>query len=328
MRTSLDPRLASARVLAASGEWRALVDLVRPHTADPGALGGELILLYGEALARGGSDREACDWLTRTESLLVDRGDHFTHRHALNLLGVTRFGIGQLDKATSAIGRALELASQEGDLLLLARASNNMGAIANLQGRHETALSYYRLAIPTYQRLGDRRGIAQTHHNMAISFRDLGDLERADEEERNANESASGGTSPRIVAMARVGRAEIALRRGDFRLAEMTARSAIDELSGFDEADAHRLLGTALGGRGFYDDALAAFGRALSIAVALGHALTEAEALRDRALMHAQRGASDLAANDAVRAIALFDRMGAGEEKKRMDELLGALTAR
>jgi tetratricopeptide (TPR) repeat protein len=322
MSISFEGSLAAARALAKSGAWRELSDLIEPLTGDPVSLSGELIVLYAEALARVGSDRQACEWLTRSEPTLLATGDHYWHRHALNLRGVALFGLGRLDDATQAISRALELANQADDLLLLARAANNLGAIANLQGRQEAALSCYRLSIPVYQRLGNCRGIAETHHNMAITFRDLGDLEHADEAERLAGEYAADGVAPRIAVMCRIGRGEIALRRDDPRLAEMTARTALAELKDLDdpinEADASRLLGAALGAQHRCTEALDALSHALSLARERGHVLTEAESLRDRAMVHAQEGAFVPAREDARRAISLFESLGIAEERDRL----------
>jgi tetratricopeptide (TPR) repeat protein len=327
MSISFEGSLTAARALAKSGAWRELSDLIQPLTGDPDSLSGELIVLYAEALARVGSDREACEWLTRSEPALLATGDHYWHRHALNLLGVALFGLGKLDDATQAISRALELANQADDLLLFARAANNLGAIANLQGRHEAALSCYRLSIPVYQRLGNCRGIAETHHNMAITFRDLGELEHADEEERMDGEYAADGIAPRIGVMCRIGRGEIALRSADPRLAEMTARAALLELKALDdpinEADASRLLGAALGAQRNYDEALQAFDRALEIARARGHALNEAETLRDRAELYRMQGVAVEARADARRAITIFDRLGATRERDALRERLG-----
>ena len=324
MSISSEGSLSTARALAKSGAWRELSDVIQPLTGDPGSLPGELIVLYAEALARTGSDRQACEWLTRCEPALLASGDHYSHRHALNLLGVALFGLGRLDDATQAVGRALDLANQADDLLLLARAANNLGAIANLQGGYEAALSYYRLSIPVYQRLGNCRGIAETHHNMAITFRDLDELDHADENERMAGEYAAGGVSPRVVVMCRIGRGEIALRRGDPRLAEMTARSALLELQELDdplnEADASRLIGAACTAQRRYAEALELFDHALGIARERSHALNEAETLRDRAWLYMAQGQMTAALDDARSAIAIFNRLGATRERDALRE--------
>jgi tetratricopeptide (TPR) repeat protein len=322
--------LSPARGHAKAGAWAEVLTLLAPH-ADGVAPSGEFAVLYGEALTRLGREREAYDWLRSVEPELAADDDPGHHRGALNILGVASFAIGRLDEANGAFGRVLELATQADDALLLARASNNLGTIANLQGEYEGALSHYRLALPSYQRLGQSRGLAETYHNMAITFRDLGELEQADEQECRAIEYASDGIAPRVAAMGRVGRAEIALRRGDAPLAEMTARLAAQELmrlgDPLNEADARRLVGAACTEQQKYFDALEAFDHALAIAKTRGHALNEAETLRDRVQVRMGQGERALAIADAKAAIAIFTKLGAVTECEALEQRLARLQA-
>lgn len=321
----LDDVLERARALSHAGAWSDVVALLEPMVPFPVA-SGDLRVLYAEALMRVGRERAACEWLRMIVPSLLARGDRANHRRALNLLGVGSFFLGDLDEAGGALNAALDLASQEDDLLLIARTTNNLGMIANLRGEHEAALGHYRLAVPAYQRLGQRRGLAESYHNIAITYRDLGELEQADEYERRAMDYAAAGVAPRVAAMGLIGRAEVALRRGDPQFARGTAQRAAEELNALEdpmnEADAHRLVGTAATAMGRFADAEAAFDRALSIARARGHTLIEAETLRDRARGLSARGAPDQGRPDAVAAIALFEKLGATSEVEALRTLL------
>jgi tetratricopeptide (TPR) repeat protein len=321
----LDDVLERARALSHAGAWSDVVALLEP-TVPFLVASGDLRVLYAEALMRVGRERAACEWLRMIVPSLLARGDRANHRRALNLLGVGSFFLGDLDEAGGALNAALDLASQEDDLLLIARTTNNLGMIANLRGEHEAALGHYRLAVPAYQRLGQRRGLAESYHNIAITYRDLGELDEADEYERRAMDYAAAGVAPRVAAMGLIGRAEVALRRGDPQFARGTAQRAAEELNALEdpmnEADAHRLVGTAAAAMGRFADAEAAFDRALSIARARGHTLIEAETLRDRARGLSARGAPDQARPDAVAAIALFEKLGATSEVEALRTLL------
>jgi tetratricopeptide (TPR) repeat protein len=322
-----DPGLESARQRAEAGAWAEVLVLLG---GDAGvAHGSEGALLYGEALMRLGREREAVDHLLRIEPGLRESRDRVALRRAVNMLGVSRVALGQLDAAGAALGEALELATEDEDLLVLARATNNLGAVANMQGDHERALSHYRLALPTFQRLGQHRGLAASYHNIAITCRDLGQLDDADEHERRAIEHATQAGAPRLAAMGRVGRAEVALRRGDARLAEITARLSADELQRLgdplNEADAHRLVGAACAALGQLGAAHEAFDRALEIARARGHALNEAETLRDRSEMLLRDGRREEGVADARAAIALFGRLGASVERTALERRLATL---
>jgi tetratricopeptide (TPR) repeat protein len=109
----------------------------------------------------------------------------------------------------------------------------------------------------------------------------------------------------------------------------MTARLAAEELirlaDPLNEADAHRLVGAACAAQHRHSEALEAFERALTIARARTHALTEAETLRDRVQVHLDQGQRSLAVADAQAAIVIFEKLGASTEchalQRRLVEL-------
>jgi tetratricopeptide (TPR) repeat protein len=325
MPDSPDDLTRRARELASAGAWPEVVRVLEGVSS--GAAGtSELQLLRGESLMRVGDARAARAWLREIMIGLVGRGDRAAHRRALNMLGAACFFLGELEEAADAFAAALEMASEEDDLLIFARATNNLGAIANLRGHHESALGHYRLAVPTYQRLGQRRGLAESYHNIAITYRDIGDLDEADEYERRAIDYAGDGVEPRVAAMGMIGRAEIALRRGDPQFARGASERAAAELErlhdSVNEADAHRLTGAAEAALGRIDEAERAFERALSIARSGGHALTEAETLRDRAQARLKQGRRGESRVDAEAATALFQRLGATTEVEALRAVL------
>lgn len=323
--TSPTPSIATirseAQALASAGSWPAVAALLAPLATGPDC-DAEVALLYAQARMRCGQEREALDWLQQVVGPLARSGDRGAHRRALNMLGAATLALGRLDDAVRAFEEVLDLATEADDLMLIAQASNNLGAIANLRGEHLEALSHYRLALPTLQRLGQAQRLGEAYHNIAISCRDLGELEQADEHERRAIDYAADAGAPRVAAMGRVGRAEIALRRGDAQFAEMTAALAAEEFASLAdplmESDARRLVGASRVAQGRTADALAAFGAALAIAESRGHALNQAEVLRDRVEAWAQQGAGEQARTDAARAIELFTSLGASGEVERL----------
>jgi tetratricopeptide (TPR) repeat protein len=323
--SAVDTIRVEAQRLAAAESWPAVAALLAPF-ASGALLDGEIALLYAEALWRSGEQRAVLAWLPTVIVMLVADGNRAGQRRAVNMLGAASLAVGQLDAATSSFSEALELATEADDLLMLAQASNNLGVIANLRGDRELALWHYRIALPTLQRLGDKRRIAESYHNIAITCRDLGELEEADDHERRAIDYATDAATPRVVAMARIGRAEIALRRGDAPFAEMSASVAAGELATLgdplNEADALRLMGAARSTQGQADRALEAFDRALSLADSRGHTLNRAEILRDRAGAWSVKGEGSRAREDVQAAMTLFSSLGARHEVEQLERRL------
>ena len=313
----IDPLLSEARARVASGAWGDVRALLASRESEV-RLQPELIALLGEAYLRTHAPRVAVSWLDRTELELRRGGDRVALRKATNLAGVARFELGELDDAESAFHGAFTLGRLDGDDLLLARATNNLGLIANVRGRHAEALALYRMAIPSYQRLGQPRGLAETYHNLAITFRDLADLERAEDCEWRAIEFARQASDDRLVAMAETGLAELQLLRGDAAIAEARARRGavafqrLGDAQG--EANALRIVGVAAITLSKYSAADEALDRAVSLASERGYALVEGESRQARAQLALARGELAGARSDAVAALEIFERLGSTSE--------------
>jgi len=313
----VDEVLAAARRHAAAGAWSEVRKLLS-STSD-GLTSPEVALLRAESELRTGRPREARDWLGKAIPAIERVGDRGALRKALNQLGVAEIELGALDDAERTFGRAVELARVDRDDLVVAHATNNMGAIANIRGRRDEALTLYQLAIPAYQRMGHTIGLAQTLHNMAISYRHLGHLARADEYEQRAIGYATEAANAPLLALARLERAELSLESGDAALAEVGAQRASREFAALPdairEADALRVVGAARLALTKYVGAEEVLARALSLAHEHGSALVEAETLRVRAAVAMARGESADARAYIDVAIGTFERLGAAAQR-------------
>ena len=312
-----DEPLRTARARAAAGAW-AEVRALLYRESEAARASAELTTLLGEALLRTGHAREARSWLDEALPRLERSGDRAALRRVVNLAGAAGFELGDVSAAEQHFGRALELGRADGDDLLVARATNNLGAIADLRGQRREALALFQLALPAYQRLGHPLGLAQSWHNMAIAYRHLGEAGSADECELRAIEFAREAESRQLAAMAQVGRAELTLARGDAALAAAQARRAAHEFAEIPdparEADALRLAGTAALATGNLSAAHEATDRAVALAEAHGSALIEAESRRARALVRRRAGDAEGARADGRRAAELFERLGMANE--------------
>lgn len=293
--SDLDTLRERADGLAAELRWRELADLLAPVPVEDLVSRRGLAYRLGEAYYHTGRMEELRAFGSAMESGMRRERDAPGRMRALNLQGIAAFELGRVDEARRAFGALLEVAEAEGDEDMLARAANNLGALANLQGRREEALSLYQLALPLYQRIGQLRGLAQTHQNLGISFRDLRLLRESDAAYREAAEIGRGFGYTPIVAMATVGRAEVAVLRGEPELGRelaerglALAREAGDPIT---EGVALRVRGVARAADP--REARSDLRAALEIAVRTANALLEAETLRD--LGRLERAAGDAA---------------------------------
>jgi len=329
-RSPAEALLADLRASAERGAWVEVAQLCGERL-DPGWIPNqpELGALQAEALLRLGEFRSALASVEPAVPAFERRGDRAGLRRAVNLIGAAHFELGNLAEAEAAFERALELATADRDDLLVARATNNLALIANIRGQHDTALTLYQLAVASYQKVGGTAGLAGTFHNMAITYRDLRHLEEADDYERRAIEFAKQDRDPRLHAMARSGRAELSLLRGESRVAEAGARIAAGEFAAIPdpmgEADAMRLVGVAREAMGSAEAALDALDRSVFLAQQHGNAVIEAEARRARGRILATVGQTVRAREDGQAAIAIYGRLGAESEQALLEAWLSRL---
>jgi tetratricopeptide (TPR) repeat protein len=317
--------VAVARAHASSGAWAELRALLLAQK-DEVAQSTELTNLLAESYLRTGDPRGASEVLSGAMQTLPRFGDRVALRRAVNLSGAAHFELGEIESAESAFERAIELAVQDGDDLLMARATHNLAVIANIRGRHADALARYRLAIPAYQRLGHVVAIAESHHNIARTYRDQGALDIADDHEQRAIEFGRQAMNLRVIASALVGRAEIALKRSDAAMAEVEAMRAARDFGRIPDpsrqADALRVCGVARAALGKREAAARSIEEALGIARSCGAALVEGECLFARAELSAGSGMLDSARDDARHALTIFTRLNAEADKVAVERWL------
>lgn len=316
--------------LVQAGAWGEIADRLEEAGLEVVLGNASLAYRYGEALYHAGRMAALLAWASRFEAAAAARADGRGLLGALNLGAIAAFELGRIEEARERSERQLGLAEDESDTDMLARATQNLAAIANLEGRTEEAIADFQLAIPLYERLDRLRGLAQIQHNLGICYRDAGREEDAVDAYREAEELARLASYLPGVAMATVGRAEATTLTGDLelglRLADRgleLARAAGDPIS---EAEALRVRARArlraADSGGGTEDAVDDLARALRLARRTGNSLLQAEIERDAARIRLARGQGERAARCLRRALAGFEALGARAEARRVRELL------
>ena len=325
-----DSLMIAARTAASAGAWGDVrATLERDET---GAMAnGSRAMLLGEACLRTGDPRTAMRWLDLAAPMLTQTGNRPSLRAVFNLQGAAAFALGALGRAEMSFGAALNMAQLDSDAMLSARATNNLGLIAALRGDIEAAIASYQRAITAYQRMGHPLGLAESWHNLGISYKTRGELTAADEAERSAIEYAVEARNPRLAAMSQVGRAEIALRRGDPAWSRATLMRAIQVFSALPdyllEADALWLLADACDQANLLSESELALARSLELAQRHGHRLQEAQAYQTDALISSRRGNRARAREMGTRAIEIFREIGSFSAVEDVSEMLAQLAA-
>src|SRR5438445_10176780 len=138
-----------------------------------------LALLSSIAHSRLGRLDLGQQWAMVALSRARVQGDRRLELRGLNVCGAIALERGGINEATHFFTRAQEEAMQDNDMATLGRCANNLGIIANMQGDYGRAVGAYTRAIAAYQAAGFHRGIAESRHNLGITYREQGRLDHA-----------------------------------------------------------------------------------------------------------------------------------------------------
>lgn len=314
--------------LVDDGRWADVRDLLAP-VAPRDLVRAGLAYRYGEALYFTGriSDlerhAEAYEMAARADVDLTDA------LRARNLAGIAAFELGNMERAEAILETVLDRAAAEGESGLIARAAISLGALANLRGDPARALGYYRAALTVFERLDEIRGMCQAHHNLGMSYRDLGRLADAAEEYRLAARAARHNGLRPLLAMSLVGRGEVETMAGDPDLGVELAQRGHDLAVEIDDpitrGTALRVRAVANLARGEHAAAGDRLRKAAAIADETGNALLAAEVDRDLGRLHQVRGELEPAIQQLERAHERFVALGASGAATGIAEQLDAL---
>ena len=237
------------RALLAEGRFKETLERYREIDTEPEGRRPEMQFLAATAATRLGDLVLGTALAEEALGQFRRRGDWDGSMRSLNLLGAIQWERGQTTQAGTCFAEALRLARELKDSLMLARACNNLASVAHLQGRFDEAAGLYRGALLAYQRLGDRRGTAETYHNLGLAYWQSGGWNEAQDAADDAVRHAEMVGDRSLLALALAGRAEIRVERNDVALAEREleraqrlAQEVSDEIVG---AEVHRVRGLA-----------------------------------------------------------------------------------
>ena len=313
--SSPSPLSDEVRALVAARDWAAVAERLRGTPVEALLDDPEIALHLADACRRVGEIERSLDVGRGVEAHVRRSGDHRLLLRILNVVGMTLFEGGDPAEAERYFSELLASASEWADEESAARAANNLGVLANVRGRRDLALTYYQRALAAYQRLGYPRGLAQTHYNLGISYRDLGFDREADAHYGRAVALAEASDSEDVVALAEMERAVLRARAGDGQLADSMARRALARFERIGDptgaAQAVRVLAAAARAGGRDDAAAHHLDRAFAAARRYSDPLLRAEVQRDRGLLFRDLGRT-AAAREALRdALEQFTRLGA-----------------
>lgn len=272
-------------------------------------------LALARAAGRAGNLNAAQSAALEALRLSQDDDANLTSRaEALNILGGVAFERGALGEAEFHYRQALRCASQCDNRDIAVRAGNNLACIRHLQGDAEGARRMYCDVLDANRQTRDRRGQAETLHNLAITYRMSGDAPAAAQLSAEARELALAIGDPSLLAFVMCGEAEGALDMGAtdraITLIEHAAEFARQANDPLRQSEVDRVRAACMARRGEIEVALTLLADASANAELHSARLLQADCAATAGRMLAECGRTTEAAARFAEADRLFLSIG------------------
>jgi putative nucleotidyltransferase with HDIG domain len=279
---------------------------------EPGVLAEALRRLAVVRHRRGESAtaRELCH---RSHTVARQAGNAVLAAEALNTLGGIALETDAIADARGNFLCALELGGQSRELR--ARAEQNLGILANIQGDLDEALAHYGRSLEAYRASNDEHGCAIAYHNLGMASADRERFDEAERYFRQSYEIAARAGDLHLQGLCLINHADVHVQREHFGDAQRNAEAALaifDQLDAFGEkSEAYRVIGVIYRETGRAALAESRLRSAIGLAVRTGSVLNEAEASRELAVLYQSMGRNQEALTLLNAAHRLFGRLDA-----------------
>ncbi|MBA2627041.1 MAG: tetratricopeptide repeat protein, partial [Gemmatimonadales bacterium] len=242
-----------------------------------------------------------------SRDLAIEIGDNLLAAEAINTLAGLEFEAGEIAAARAGFNRAIALASAYP--ALVARAEQNLGVLATIQGDLDDALQHYQRSLDASRAANDELGCAITYHNLGMVSSDRRMWDDADGYFKRSLAIAQRLDDVHLQGLCLLNHSEVHIARQRYDEARTSAEAALsifDRLGArLDKADTYTVLGVVFRETGRTALAESRFRAAIDLALQSGSILSEAEASRELARLYQDMGRNQ----DALRLLNVSHRL-------------------
>jgi putative nucleotidyltransferase with HDIG domain len=286
--------LDQAVSLERSGDWQSAIAICESafsqsvEAQDVESL-TEAVLRIGYSYNDIGNSEIASEYIELAYTLAVLMEHKGLAARALNGRAILHHQRGLIADAEASYTRARALATEAGDLLTVGNTSQNLGILANIRGSLAEALQHYRQGLDCYEQLDHERGVARVLNNIGMLHIDLGELDLADDCLKRSLSICIGVGDVVTESIVHTNRTELYLARADLDLARRSCDEAFEMASRLGDhrirADSLKFYGAIFRGAGKPHLAEIHLRQAIDVATHHSNPLTQAESLRELALV-------------------------------------------
>ncbi|MFC2119524.1 tetratricopeptide repeat protein [Bacteroidota bacterium] len=269
--------------------------------------------------------------IEEAESIYIELNDNSGLAKCENVLGSIYGERGELSKSKDYFLNALSLLNPDKDLELAANLEMNLGILENIRENTDEAIKHLTNALASYNKLGNKRRITETKHNIGMVYLDLGDYKSAIAALDEAIEIAKEGSFLSILCIIYLAKSQALIAMDDLYYASEFADKALDISNSTDDkltaADSYRVKGIIERSRKNYNTAETYLLTSLRINTKLKNDQNIASTSLELAALYEEKNNAQSKKSYLTSALNYFKRIKAYKEVKKIEDMLGIGTA-
>ncbi len=291
----------------------------------------ESLLGLADVFSRRADWQRSLVTIEEAESIYRELNDNGGLAKCENLLGSIYGERGDLAKAKAYFLNSLTLINTENDVELTANLETNLGVLENIQGQTDDSIKHLTNALVSYNKLGDKRRITETKHNIGMVYLELKDYESALAAFDEAIEIAKQGGYMSTLSLIYLAKSQVLVAMDDFYYASEFADKALDISHSTDDkltsADSYRVKGIIERSRKNFDAAETYLLTSIRINTNLKNEHNIALTSLELASLYEEKNNSQSKESYLTRALNYFKQINAFKEVKKIEDMFGIGTA-
>lgn len=217
-----------------NGEFAAAIDInekiiyLTKDDRDMVNLSANAHLMVGEIYSRQAGWQNCFSFISKAIDLFSSINDVKGVAKCENLLGTVYGDLGDIQKAIENFESALEKSNDELNYTDKGKIEINLGIIKSIKGLFDEALVYFKRALINYEKVGDKKRIAEIHQNIGMVYYKMDALQLALNEFDESLALATESNYLQQIGIGYLSKASVYTKMNDHSLANAFADKSLE----------------------------------------------------------------------------------------------------
>jgi len=246
-----------SQVSITNGEFATAIEInekLISNTADDKNfidLSANAYLLIGEIYSRQANWQNSFNYISKAHELFESVNDIKGIAKCKNLLGTIYGDLGDVKNALENFEAALSKSITENNFNVKGKIEINLGIVNNIKGLFDEALGYFKRALLSYEKIGDKKRIAEIHQDIGMVYTKKGEYQFALKEFEESFAYAVESNYLQIIGFVYLSKSFVYSQLKDYSLAEAFADKAMEVAYKLNDkltiAEVYKIKGTIQG---------------------------------------------------------------------------------